>query len=743
MTRCGGFWLLAFVACAPEPAHPDPSLPARLAGSRPVPPEQYDCVTRERPAEWGAAIEGDRLTVRVRSRAATRIEVELYDAPRFAPPRMTRVLEQDGDRFSVSLALDEVPIDATIYYGLRAWGPNWPHVEGFEPGTTAGFRSHVDALGNRFNPNKLLIDPYARELSQDPLDAEWDDPSAYLSGDEDLAIDSGPIAPKGIVLPERPIPCWNRPQGSFSDMIVYEVHLRGLTMNDPTVPEAYRGTYRGAAEKAEYLAGLGVTAIELLPLFETQNDHNDLDASARGDNYWGYSSLSFFAPDRRYAFDRSPGGPTRELQAMVRAFHRAGIEVWVDVVYNHTAEGEISADGTTGPVLSWRGLDNAAYYELGANARVYADHNGVSANINATDPLVRDLVIDSLTYQHRVLGIDGFRFDLAPLLGNGCKTACFRFEPDDPDGILMRATGLGVRLVAEPWGIGEGTYQLGRFPAGWAEWNGVTKDVIRKDQNVDTERIAPAELVRRLSGSPDLFGAGRGASASINYVACHDGFTLRDVYAYDSKANQQPWPYGPSPGGDDENWSWDHDGDAAAQRQAARTGLALVMLAAGIPMITGGDEMYRTQYGNNNPFNLDTDANWLDWSEAERHPEHLEFTRALIGLRRAQPDLSSSAPLVYTPEGVLADTEYLSNTTRHYLGLRRGPTFVAYNGAATPEPALLPDPGSGRVWRMVVDTSAAFEPIANHRAMAEAEPLIDRRYSMASRSLSLFIAGDP
>jgi isoamylase len=642
-------------------------------------PRNPTCTSRRGLPSWGARVEGDRLQVRVRSRAATRMLVELYDQPRFAPPIASFVLEREGEIFSAEIPLEQ--IEGAIYYGLRAWGPNWPFVPEWTPGSNEGFRATVDADGNRFNPNALLVDPYALELSHDPIE-----------GDD---------TPKGIILPTEPLPCWTRARRPLSESIIYEVHVRGFTKQDPSVPAEWRGTYRGAAEKAEYLASLGVTAIELLPIYESPNDQNDLAQGTDGDNYWGYGSLSFFAPDRRYAFDRSPGGPTREVREMVRAFHDAGIEVYLDVVYNHTAEGGH---------LSWRGIDNAAYYELSEDGQSYANHNGVGPDFNAKDPLARDLVLDSLRYWVEELGVDGFRFDLAPLLGNGCARGCFTFQPNDPQGVLQRATELGVKLIAEPWAIAPGTYQLGGFPRGWSEWNGNFRDTIRRDQNT-TDAVTPAELARRLLGSPDLFADdGRDPNASINYVVCHDGFTLRDLYSYTTKVNDRPWPYGPSRGGDDYNISSDYGGDPELQQRAARTGLALLMVSAGATMFTGGDEMYRTQYGNNNPYNVDSPANWLDWAEAERHPGFLGFARALIDLRHRHAGLRSATAELFDDQGAVANAGYLADPVHHFLGILREETYVAYNGWSGSVRAQLPDPGAGRTWRRVIDTAAWLEP---------------------------------
>jgi glycogen operon protein len=564
-------------------------------------------------ATWGT----DAVHFRVRADAAEALELDVYTASlgadEVARYPMTRAAAGQPWAGDVSHeALAAVGITGAVLYGYRAWGPNWTADPSWTKGSPAGFVADVDAQGNRFDPNKLLIDPYARELSHDPLQPGALSSAPYDTGATSRDVDDGQLASKSVAFPPGTTNPGAPPARLLKDDVVYEVHVRGLTMNDTSVPPALRGTYAGAATKATALAALGITAIELLPIQETQNDQNDV--APQSANYWGYSTLSYFAPDRRYASDPSPGGPTREFQAMVTAFHASGIKVFLDVVYNHTAEGGISTKPGVAELLGFRGLDNAAYYELAADHQTPVDDTGVGGNFNVASGVVQDLVVDSLSYWHGVMGVDGFRFDLAAVLGNSCASVCYTFAPTAPAGILERALGVGAALIAEPWGVGNGTYQLGNFPAGWSEWNGDFRDSIRIAQNEEgTTAILPSTLVAKVSGSPDLFNHdGRAPWASIDYVDCHDGFTLHDEYAYDGPLNDQPYPLGPSTGGSTTNNSWDQDGVAAAQAQAARTGLLLVALSAGVPMIQGGDEMLRTQQGNNNAYNLDDSAMWLD-----------------------------------------------------------------------------------------------------------------------------------
>jgi isoamylase len=701
---------------------------------------------------------GARLVARVFSENASHLELHLFAEPLNAPSVLVRPLSYAPDAsgvWSVEIPVAELAgaglsADGPLYYGYRAWGPNWPHDPDWTPGSEAGFLEDVDDDGNRFNPNKLLLDPYALEMSHDPIhpgNLSW---RPYLTGAQDRATDTGPLAPKGIVLPREPVPCFEKPERPFRDEIVYEVHLRGLTMRDPSVPENLRGTYAGAALKAPYLADLGVTAVEFLPLHETWNDGNDdIDPPWQG-NYWGYATVSFFAADRRYAADKSPGGPTRELQEMIRAFHDHGIKVYVDVVYNHTAEdGAGGADGEISRLVSWRGLDNATYYQLADDARFFHDNTGIGANVNVPHRAVRQMVLDSLSYWTHVIGADGYRFDLASILGNDCERGCFEFVPDDPDGILKRAAaelparpedgGAGVDLIAEPWGIGPDTYQLGGYPEGWSEWNDQFRDAIRRKQNLpETEPVTPATLARRIGGSPDLFGpSGRRPQASVNFLVAHDGFTLADLYAYDEKQNDQPWPYGPSDGGSDWNRSWDQGGDPAAQVQAARTGLAILMTSVGVPMITGGDEFLRTQFGNNNAYNIDAEPMWLDWSLVGTNADFHAFARRMLRLRHDHPSLRPvDWPVVafFRDDGAAADRAYLDDASRHFLGWRVGDLYVAWNAWSEALNVVIPRPEDGRTWHRVADTSAEASAWGNARAPGEADP-VGRQYTLPARSV--------
>ncbi|QLQ36206.1 isoamylase [Micromonospora robiginosa] len=695
---------------------------------------------------------GSTITFRVHSAAATRIAVYLYAAPTGAAEKVSYVLTRDasavfGVTVDVAILRDTHGLTGTIWYGYRAWGPNWPWTSTWTKGSSAGFVADVDAAGNRFNPNKLLVDPYARELSHDPLRPGATDDTVYASGPAHRTVDSGPYAPKGAVLAVATGATGVKPTRAFKDDVLYEVHVRGLTRDDPSVPEAWRGTYRGAATKAGYLASLGVTAVEFLPVQETQNDTNDVDPTGTaGDNYWGYMTLNWFAPDRRYAADRSPGGPTREFQAMVKAFHDAGIKVLLDVVYNHTGEGGARTIGGAPAydLWSWRGLDNPTYYSLTADRQASYDNTGVGGNYNTYHPVAQDLVVDSLAYWKDTLGVDGFRHDLATVLGNTCQHGCYRYSRTDPGTALNRIVremparpaggGAGVDWIGEPWAIGAGTYQVGNLPAGWSEWNGQYRDAVRSDQNrMGYDPITPGQLATRLAGSADLYGDdGRRPGNSVNFLVAHDGFTLRDLYACNAKNNNQPWPYGPSDGGSDDNRSWDQGGVAADQRRAARTGQALLLLSAGTPMMTGGDEVLRGVRCNNNPYNLDSSANWLTWNPDANQSAFRAFTSRLAAFRAAHPALRpatfySSADgngnglgqlTWFTPAGAAPDAGYWNDPNNHALGWRIDGTefgdpasaiYVGYNGWSGDVGFTLPSPGAGKQWYRVTDTSTWAE----------------------------------
>jgi isoamylase len=739
--------------------------------------------------------DGTAITFRVYSSKATRVEVWVYASPQGQDAKASYSLSLDKDShvWSVAVRVDQLRqkgLDGPVFYGYRAWGPNWTYKTEWKKGSAAGFIADVGADGDRFNPNKLLLDPYAPEVSHDYVTPDQKDGRIYESGSR-RAEDTGAVAPKGVVLKVDQSQFGEKPKRGLKDEIIYEVHLRGLTGNDPSVPNGLRGTYAGAARKAADLKALGITAVEFLPVFEFQNDTNGSEPnSAAHDNYWGYDPDSFFAPDRRYAADKGWGGPTQEFKAMVKAFHDQGLKVYLDVVYNHTGEGDVDKEtGQTGRIQSWRGLDNATYYEVRddnapyeARSRptqwrrgaYYANNNGVGPNVNAANLVTRDLVVDSMKHWSSDMGVDGFRCDLAAVLGNTQDRGDFTFDKIPGDNVLNRAVkelpgrqddGTGIDLIAEPYAIGGGTFQLGNFPTGWAEWNDRFRYPFRRSQNkleIAGQEVAPAELARHFAGSSDLFQAnGRKPYHGVNYIVAHDGFTLRDLYTYQDKRNNQPFPLGPSPGGSDNNISWDSGGDPALQRQAARNGLALILLSAGVPMIVGGDEMYRTEYGNNNPFNLDNNKFYLEYANAKTFSPFLTYAKAIIAFRRAHPVLRRSEfydgqdhngnglkdITFLRDDGREADAAYLDNTANHFIAFRLDATeakgesvqsvYVAYNGWKEGIQATLPSNLPKGHWKAVADTSGKFEDKGN--VFDPPQAVDDMKYKVAARSVAVLI----
>ena len=725
------------------------------------------------------------INFRLYSSRASRIDLYVYASPNGAQEVARFVMSKDANQVwssNISVAsLKALGVNGAVYYGYRAWGPNWPYNASWSKGSTLGFLADVDANGNRFNPNKLLTDPYALELSHDPSSATTPaNLTVYASGASYRQLDSGTVAPKGIVLLANSSSIGVKPSRAQKDDIVYEVHLRGLTKNDTSIPAAYRGTYKGAAMKAAYLASLGVTAVEFLPVQEIDNDGIDVQAtSTTGDNYWGYMTLNYFAPDRRYAYNKAAGGPTAEFKEMVKAFHDQGIKVYIDVVYNHTGEGGAwnANDKTTYSLYSFRGLDNPSYYTLTSDMQATVDNTGVGGNFNTRNPVAQNLIIDSLNYWSSTLGVDGFRFDLASVLGNTCEVGCFNFDKMDANNALNRivrelpprpnAGGAGVDLIAEPWAIGGNSYQVGGFPTGWVEWNGIFRDTFRQSQNkMGIAPITPGQIATRLAGSADLYqGNGRKPWHSINFMVAHDGFTLRDLYACNQKSNNQAWPFGPSDGGEDHNMSWDQGGIVLDQRKAARNGMALTLLAAGTPMLNAGDEYLRSLNCNNNPYNLDSSANWLNYAWSTEQTTFNTFAKRLIAFRKAHPALrpqnfysgsdnnANGMPQLawFKPDGGTPDGTYFADANNRALAYRidgsefadpASALYIAYNAWSGMVNFNLPSPGAGKNWYRVMDTSTWNEG-ANTVTAPGAESYIGGQgvvYGLNGRAMLLLIA---
>jgi glycogen operon protein len=582
-------------------------------------------MTREvwpgKPYPHGATFDGAGVNFAVFSQAATRVEVCLFD-----PANPSREI----DRFTLPDVTDHV------FHG---------YVPGLEPGTLYGLRVHGPydpQRGQRCNPYKLLVDPYAKALHGN---VDWSQPVfGYTLGNEaqDLARDERDSAagvPKGVVVSDNFD--WGsdrRPDVPWRKTVLYEAHVKGLTMRHPKVPEHQRGTYAGLGHPAiiEHLVKLGVTSVELLPV------HENADDSFLGEkglsNYWGYSTLNYFAPEQRYASRRTPGAVVNEFKAMVRDLHAAGIEVILDVVYNHTCEGN-----HLGPTLSFKGIDNAAYYWLMPEARYYLDFTGCGNSINASNPQAARLIADSLRYWAQEMRVDGFRFDLATVLGRKGKgeydiNAPF-FQMLNQDPVLSR-----VKLIAEPWDVGMGGYQVGGFPAPWREWNGKYRDAIRRYWKGD-ENLA-GEVGYRMAGSADLYQeAKRRPQASINFVTAHDGFTLHDLVTYSHKHNEANGEHNRDGADDNQAWNCGVEGETedsniiALRERQKRNLLATLFLSQGVPMLVAGDEMGNTQGGNNNAYCQDNEISWIDWDLDERRKALLEFTSRLIHFRHRQPVL--------------------------------------------------------------------------------------------------------
>ncbi len=568
----------------------------------------------------GARFDGKGINFALFSERATGVELCLFDP---ADPR----------RETARLRLSERT--RHVWHG---------YVRGLKPGTLYGYRAHGPYEPERglfFNPNKLLMDPYARAIHGK---VDWGHPvHAYLrDGGAEMKIDErddAPGKPRSVVLADdfdwgndaRPQIPWNR-------AVIYELHVKGFTMRHPGVPPELRGTYAGLASPAviEHFKKLGITAVELLPVQEKMDEE---PLVRRGlTNYWGYSTLGYFAPEQLYSSRGTRGEQVAEFKEMVKALHAAGIEVILDVVYNHTGEGNVQ-----GPVLCYKGLANDAYYRLKPESpREYLDFTGTGNSVNTFHPQTVKLVADSLRYWAQEMRVDGFRFDLATTLGRELRDfsreAPF-FHVIHQDPVLSR-----LKLIAEPWDVGEGGYQLGNFPVLWSEWNGRYRDAVRRYWRGDQHSVA--ELGYRLTGSSDLYLlGGRKPSASINYVAVHDGFTLHDLVTYEQKHNQANGE--DNRDGADENYSWncgvegetDDPRIRAMREQQKRNFLATLFLSQGIPMLCAGDEMGRTQRGNNNAYCQDNEISWVDWKLDDARQALFEFTAKMIRLRREQPVL--------------------------------------------------------------------------------------------------------
>jgi isoamylase len=509
-----------------------------------------------------------------------------------------------------------------------------------KPGDLYGYRVHgpyEPANGHRFNANKVLIDPYAKAISGTIQWSEalygykFEDPEQDLSFSE---LDSAPNVPKSAVVDDGFD--WEgvkQPKIPYHKSIIYETHVKGFTKLHPDIPETIRGTYNALCHPAtiRYLKDLGVTAVELMPVHHFVSDHHLQEKGLA--NYWGYNSIGFFAPDFRYATKGEHGEQVREFKSMVKELHKNRIEVILDVVYNHTGEGN-----QMGPTLCFKGIDNAAYYRLMEDKRYYMDYTGTGNTLNANLPNVLRLMMDSLRYWIQQMHVDGFRFDLAATLARELhevdRLSSF-FDIIHQDPIISQ-----VKLIAEPWDIGEGGYQVGNFPPGWSEWNGKYRDCVRDYWRGADSMLG--EFAARFTGSPDLYqGDYRRPTASVNFITAHDGFTLHDLVSYNEKHNDANGEENKD--GESHNRSWNCGAEGATDDQAIialrnkqkRNFLATLFLSQGVPMLVAGDEISRTQNGNNNAYCQDNEVSWLDWKKVDT--ELLEFTKQLIAFRKSHP----------------------------------------------------------------------------------------------------------
>lgn len=544
----------------------------------------------------------------------------------------------------VELCLFKDPMGSDAYTSIRlserssnVWHIYLPEAK---PGLLYGYRVHgpyTPEEGHRFNPNKLLMDPYAKAVSGT---INWHDSLfGYEMGNEaaDLSFsetDSAPFIPKSVVIDQYFD--WGEdhaPKIPFHQSIIYETHVKGFTQLHPGIPENIRGTYKGLShpDTLDYLKSLGITAVELMPVHHFVADRHLVEKGLT--NYWGYNSIGFFAPDARYAATGNCGEQVAEFKEMVKALHAAGMEVILDVVYNHTAEGN-----HLGPTLSFKGVDNAVYYRLTDDKRYYMDYTGTGNTLNARLPNVLRLIMDSLRYWITEMHVDGFRFDLAATLARELhevdKLSAF-FDIIHQDPVISQ-----VKLIAEPWDIGEGGYQVGKFPPGWAEWNGKYRDSIRDYWRGEDSSLA--EFSARLTGSADLYKDDyRRPTASINFITAHDGFTLQDLVSYNEKHNDANGENNQD--GESHNRSWNcgaegptaDPGINALRERQKKNFIATLFLSQGIPMLLAGDEAGRTQQGNNNAYCQDNEISWMNWETMDQ--ELIEFTRKVIALRQQHP----------------------------------------------------------------------------------------------------------
>ena len=700
------------------------------------------------PFPLGSTWTGVGVNFAIFSEHATKVELCLFDSPDATRESERIALPEHTDMVWHGFLPDARP---NQLYGYRVHGP-------YEP-----------SAGHRFNPSKVVMDPYAKSVART---IRWaDEMFGYVVGDRDADLaadprDNAALAPLAAIV--DPAFTWGGdrpPRTAWHNTVIYEMHVRGFSMRHPLIPDRLRGTYEALTTEpaVEHLKKLGVTAVELMPVHHHARDRH---LEQKGlTNYWGYNSFGFFAPERRLAASRTPAGAVREFKRMVRALHAAGLEVILDVVYNHTAEGN-----HMGPTLSLKGIDNASYYRLVAdNPRYYMDFTGCGNTLNMQSPQVLQLIMDSLRYWVLEMHVDGFRFDLASALARELfevdRLGAF-FDIIHQDPVLSQ-----VKLIAEPWDLGQGGYQVGNFPVLWTEWNGKYRDTVRRFWRGDGRTVS--ELATRLSGSNDLYAHnGRQPYASINFITAHDGFTLHDLVSYSDKRNDANLEENRD--GESNNLSWncgaegvteDPEINALRERQK-RNFLTTLLFSQGVPMISHGDEMGRTQQGNNNAYCQDNELTWIDWDLDTEKRALLNFTIKLVHFRLSQPvfrrrkyfqgrsirggevkDVAWLAPdgREMTDEAWNADFVrsigmLLNGSAIEEVNERGEPVIgdsvlVLLNGHTDKIPFTLPPLDVTHHWRRVIDT---FDPHSQDKSFRPGA-----RYPLQGRSVAVFKVTPP